>query len=166
MITNGIAALAALALFLLVVANIFAPARLGYPENLRRLDRFVAQVFIVHSYFIAALVLAMAALAAAAAVGTLAPTPLSRTLHTLCAIFWGVRVATQLFYYDKSLRGNNRGWDVLFTATFIYLTIAFAYGHPAADPCDPEERFPPSEATLRERRGPECTALAKLQYLH
>ena len=127
MITTGIAALAALALFLLVVANIFAPARLGYPESLRRLDRFVAQVFVVHSYFIAALVLAMGALAAAAAAGTLAPTPLARTLHTLCTLFWCARVGTQLFYYDKSLRTQNRGWDLLFTATFVYLTLAFAY---------------------------------------
>ena len=127
MTTTIVAGLAALALLLLAVANAFAPARLGYPQNLQRLDRFVAQVFVVHSFYIVAVVLAMAALAVGAAAGTISPTPLARALHALCAVFWFSRVAAQLFYYDKSIRRGNPGWDALFTATFTYLTAAFTY---------------------------------------
>lgn len=128
MLTTFIAALAATALLLLVVANAFAPARFAYPQNLQRLDRFVAQVFVVHSIYVAVIVLAMAALALAAAVGGLSPaSTTTRVLHGLAAAFWLSRVALQLFYYDKALRRDNRGWDVLFLATFVYLTAAFTF---------------------------------------
>jgi len=52
--------------------------------------------------------------------------PLGRALAGFLAVFWGLRVLLQLFYYDRELRRDNRLFDVLFLAADSFLAAVFA----------------------------------------
>ena len=58
--------------------------------------------------------------------------PLGRFLSGFLAIFWGARVAIQLFVYDRDVRRSRPVADLAFLATFVYLSGLFAAGGPGA----------------------------------
>jgi hypothetical protein len=51
--------------------------------------------------------------------------PLGRSLSAFLAVFWGLRLAIQLFAYDRALRRARPVFDALFLAGFAYLTGVF-----------------------------------------
>ena len=51
---------------------------------------------------------------------------LGRALSGFLAVFWGLRLLVQLFYYDPNLRRANRLADMVFILCFVYLASIFS----------------------------------------
>lgn len=57
---------------------------------------------------------------------------LGRFLSGFLAGFWLPRFVLQVFYYDREIRRENRGLDMLYVASLIVLVLIF--GRPALKP--------------------------------
>ena len=119
--------LAALQQVLIASANLFAVRMFSYREHLKRVPGHVAEVFVVQNLYIMLTVLGMAGLCVFGTDAFLAGDPLARGLAAFLSLFWGVRLAFQLFFYDRAMRAKYRGLDALFSITFAYLTALFGY---------------------------------------
>jgi hypothetical protein len=119
-------ALAAVPQLLIATANLFAPRVFRYRENLARLSPMVREIFVVHSIYIVLVVLGAAALCFAFPEELAGRSPLGRSLSAFLAIFWGLRLAIQLFAYDRETRRARPVFDALFLGAFAYLTAVFA----------------------------------------
>jgi hypothetical protein len=122
---------AGLLLLLLAALHPLLPRALGWREDLRKLTLVNRQIFLVHVVFIVLLLILFGILTFSFASELAAPSPLARAVLCGLAIFWGLRLATQLFIYDRSLwRGNVRNTTVhvLASLLWLYLTAVFAWG--------------------------------------
>ena len=118
---------AAGAIHLLITSvNFFLPTKLRYAENLSKVSTIIRQVFVVHSVYIVIVLLGLSGLCFAFAPELAGATRLGRALSGFIAVFWGLRVCIQLFYYDPALKRENRAVHVLFTTAFLYLAVVFA----------------------------------------
>lgn len=107
-------------------ANIVLPGKLRYRENIAKLSPIIRQVFIVHAVYIA-LVLVFFGVLCLLFAGELADaSALGRFLSGFLAVFWLLRVAIQLFYYDPQLKRENFAVHLVFTTAFVYLAVVFA----------------------------------------
>lgn len=111
---------------LIAGANLLIPEKLGYGENLRKVTPIFRQIFIVHSVYIVWVILAFAALCFLFTNELAGGQGLGRFLSGWMALFWGVRVFVQRFYYAEEAKQLNRPADVGFTLAFLYLSITFA----------------------------------------
>ena len=118
-------ALAALPQLLIATANCFAPRLFAYRDNLARVTPIVRQIFVVHGVYIVLIVLGAAALCLAFPHELAGASALGRSLSAFLALFWGLRVAIHLGYYDRVLRRAHGIADRLFLAAFSYLTAVF-----------------------------------------
>jgi hypothetical protein len=118
-------ALAALPQLLIALANFFAPTLFAYRDNLARVSPIVRQIFIVHGVYIVLIVLGAAALCFAFPHELAGESSLGRSLSAFLALFWGLRIAIHLGYYDRALRRAHRVADRLFLAALTYLTAVF-----------------------------------------
>lgn len=109
----------------IVVANFFLPRKLRYADNLTRVDTIIRQVFIVHSVYIVFVLVGLAGLCLFFPAELAGGSQLGRCLAGFLAVFWGVRVPIQLFYYDPALRRRNLAMHVLFASAFVYLATVF-----------------------------------------
>lgn len=109
---------AGIGLLLIVVANFIAPGMLGYRENLARCDRFFGQVFAVHAAYIVLTVGAMGVFCLWKPGFFLEGGEVGRALAGFMAVFWGSRVVTQLFYYDRAVKRRYPVWNVVFASAF------------------------------------------------
>jgi hypothetical protein len=50
---------------------------------------------------------------------------LGRFLSGFMAGFWLLRIVLQIFYYDREIRRENRGLDMLYVASLIALVVVF-----------------------------------------
>jgi UDP-N-acetylmuramyl pentapeptide phosphotransferase/UDP-N-acetylglucosamine-1-phosphate transferase len=50
---------------------------------------------------------------------------LGRFLSGFIAAFWLLRIVLQLFYYDREVRRENRGLDLLYVGSLIALVAIF-----------------------------------------
>jgi hypothetical protein len=107
-------------------ANVFAARMFRYRESLRTVPRHVAQVFVVQNVFIMLTVAGMAGLCLAFAHDLTDGSVLGRSLSGFLSIFWGIRLAFHVFFYDRELRRKHRMFDILFLLAFVYLTAVFA----------------------------------------
>jgi hypothetical protein len=120
-----------LLLLLLAALHPFLPRALGWKEDLRRLTLVNRQIFLVHVGFIVLLLVLLGVLTFSFASELAAPSRLARAVLGGLAIFWGLRLATQLFVYDRSLwRGSSRNTAVHVVASLLwsYFTAVFAWG--------------------------------------
>jgi hypothetical protein len=118
---------AAGALHLLIAsANFFLPKKLRYAENLAKVAPIIRQVFIIHSIYIVMMLVFFAALCFAFAPELAGDSRLGTFLSAFLALFWLPRVGIQLFYYDASLKRQNRLAHFVFVAIFIYLAAVFS----------------------------------------
>lgn len=118
-------------LLLLAAVHPLMPKELRWKEDLAKLTPVNRQVFLVHVGFIVLLLILIGSLALVYAEELAAPGRLSRAVLGGLALFWGLRLLTQLFVYDRSLwRGNPRytAVHVALTLLWIYLTAVFAWG--------------------------------------
>jgi hypothetical protein len=109
----------------IMAANVPLPGRLRVRENLAGVPRFVRQIFYVHWVYIV-IVLGMFAALCFGFAGELAgASSMGRFLSGFMAGFWLLRIVLQIFYYDREIRQENRGLDVLYLGALIALVGIF-----------------------------------------
>ena len=118
-------------LLLLAAIHPWMPKELRWKEDLAKLSPINRQVFLVHVVFIVLLLVLTGSLLLFYAGELAAPGRLPRAMLGGLAIFWGLRLLTQLFVYDRShWRGNPRytAVHVALTLTWTYLAAVFGWG--------------------------------------
>jgi UDP-N-acetylmuramyl pentapeptide phosphotransferase/UDP-N-acetylglucosamine-1-phosphate transferase len=109
----------------IVLANIPLPGRLRVREKLANVPRFVRQIFYVHWVYIVIVLGLFAALCFGFAGDLAGASRLGRFLSGFIAAFWLLRIVLQLFYYDREVRRENRGLDLLYVGSLIALVAIF-----------------------------------------
>jgi hypothetical protein len=118
-------------LLLLAALHPLLPKQLDWKNDLGKLALVNRQIFLVHVAFIVLLLVLPGLLALCFAPELAARSPLARAVLGGLALFWGLRLGTQLFVYDRRLwRGNARNTAVHVAAVllWIYLTVVFGWG--------------------------------------
>ncbi|MFY9820955.1 MAG: hypothetical protein WAM82_06205 [Thermoanaerobaculia bacterium] len=118
-------------LLLLAAAHVFFPKQLGWKEDLAKLTLLNRQIFLVHVGFIVLILILFGVLALGFATDLMAPSRLAAAVLGGLTLFWGLRLITQQFIYDRSLwRGNLRNTvlHVLASLLWLYLTVVFGWG--------------------------------------
>ena len=119
---------------LVASANFFAKRMLRYRENLANVSPIVREIFVVQNAYIVLIQVGFAAMCFAFAAELAAGRPLARYLCAFLAVFWGLRLPIQLFYYDRELKRRHPVFNAMFLAAFAYLASVFAWAalRPAA----------------------------------
>jgi hypothetical protein len=118
-------------LILLATAHVFFPKQLGWKKDLAKLTLLNRQIFLVHVSFIVLILLLFGTLALVFAADLVAPSRLAAAVLGGLTLFWGLRLITQQFIYDRSLwLGNRRNTvlHVLASLLWCYLTVVFGWG--------------------------------------
>lgn len=110
----------------IVAANLPLPGRLRVRERLAGVPRFVQQIFYVHWVYIVIVVGWFAALCFAFTAELAGASGLGRFLSGFMAGFWLLRIVLQVFYYDREVRREHRGLDVVYLAATGVLVAIFA----------------------------------------
>ncbi|MGE0608086.1 MAG: hypothetical protein AB7O62_13410 [Pirellulales bacterium] len=110
---------------LIASANLFAVRMFHYRQNMQQVSAVVREVFWVQNVFLE-LTLAGFAMLCFAFSGDLAGgSQMGQCCSGFLALFWGLRLVLQLFYYDQEVRRRYRALDVLFVLAQVYLTGLF-----------------------------------------
>ena len=111
---------------LIAVSNLAAARLYRYRDEMAKVGPFVREVFYVQNAYIMATVGALGLACVRFAPDLAGRTPLGRGLSGFLAVFWGARVAIQLFVYDREARRHHPVADRLFLLAFLYLSGVFA----------------------------------------
>lgn len=117
--------LAGLGHLALIPVNCVAPYKLRYAASLAGATPVVRNIFYVHAGYIVFVLAGIGALCLGAAEFLGSGAPVARWICGYLAAFWGIRVALQLFYYDREERRRNRALDLVFLALFGFLAAVF-----------------------------------------
>jgi len=109
----------------IIAANVPLPRRLRVWERLAGVPRFVRQIFYVHWIYIVIVLGLFAALCFGFAPELAGASALGRFLSGFMASFWLLRIVLQIFYYDREVRRENRGLDLLYVGALIVLVVIF-----------------------------------------
>ena len=109
----------------IIVANIPLPSRLRVREKLAGVPRFVRQIFYVHWVYIVIVLGLFASLCFGFAPELAGASGIGRFLSAFIAGFWLLRIVLQVFYYDREIRRENRGMDMLYLGALAVLVIVF-----------------------------------------
>ena len=109
----------------IIGANVPLPRRLRVRERLAGVPRFVRQIFYVHWIYIVIVLGLFAALCFGFAGDLAGESVLGRFLSGFIAAFWLSRLGLQIFYYDREVRKENRGMDMLYVGSLIVLVVVF-----------------------------------------
>ncbi len=109
----------------IIAANVPLPGRLRVRERLAAVPRFVRQIFYVHWVYIVIVLGMFAALCFAFAPELAGASAMGRFLSGFMAGFWLLRIALQIFYYDREIRRENWGLDMLYLGALIVLVTIF-----------------------------------------
>ena len=107
-------------------ANLPLALRLQYGKNLAAATLMVRRIFYVHATYVVYMVLGLAAISLLFPVDLASGRGIGRFLSAFMALFWGLRVPIQLFYYPAEVRKQNRLADVVFVVAFGFLAVVFA----------------------------------------
>lgn len=116
-------------LIILALAQPLFDRYFGWSSETTRLTTFTRQVFHVHGFFIAVILLMMGVLSICYADELLVPSALSRAVLAGLAIFWILRLGAQWFVYDSSVWRSSRFRTVMhvaFSLLWIYLAGTFS----------------------------------------
>jgi hypothetical protein len=117
---------AAGALHLLIAsANFFAARELDYRGNLARVSAMVRAVFVVQNVYIVLVLVATALLCFLFAPELAGLSPLGRFLSGFLAVFWGLRVVIQLFFYPAEAKRAHPLINAAFLLTTLYLCAVY-----------------------------------------
>jgi alginate O-acetyltransferase complex protein AlgI len=111
---------------LIASVNFFAARRFRYGENLARVTPVVRQVFIVQNAYIVLVLAAFSTLCFGFAAELAGGSSLGRYLSGFLAVFWGLRVLVQLFFYDARLKREHRLANLVLLVAYGYLAGVFA----------------------------------------
>jgi hypothetical protein len=109
----------------IIAANVPLPGRLRVRERLASAPRFIRQIFYVHWIYIVIVLGMFAGLCFGFAPDLAGASALGRLLSGFLAGFWLLRFVLQIFYYDREIRRENRGLDILYVASLIVLVLIF-----------------------------------------
>ena len=109
----------------IVAANVRLPRRLRVRERLAGVPQFLRQIVYVHWVYIVIVVGLFAALCFGFAPELAGASSLGRFLSGFMAGFWLLRIVLQIFYYDREVRRENRGLDMLYVGSLIVLVAIF-----------------------------------------
>ena len=112
--------------WLVAASNLYAAHLFRYRQEMAKVTPFVREVFFVQNAYIMATVATFGVLCFGFAPDLAGPTPLGRLLSGSLAIFWGGRIAIQLFFYDRDVKRARPLAHLAFLATFVYLCGLFA----------------------------------------
>ncbi len=115
--------------FFIALAGVHAifPPYFQWKKELAPLSLINRQMMVVHTFFIALVVLLMGILCVTSA-EELIQTALGRRVSLGLGIFWGIRLLVQLFGYSPKLwkgKAFETVVHILFTIFWIYVTWAF-----------------------------------------
>ena len=113
-------------LFCIALANLFAPKKMNWIENLKHVDPVFKQVFITHCVFLVMCVVAMA-IACVFFPQHLLDGVLGRWALGFMGFFWSARMVVQFFYYDASIKRKFPKFHLLFSASFVFLAVSFTW---------------------------------------
>jgi len=113
----------------LAAGSLAIPRVLGWREETLRLTRLTRQVFWTYAGYIWGTNVLMGALSALAPALLLDGSPLARAVCAYVALYWGARLAIQLFWFDRSVATTRalRLADGALTALFLFLTATYGY---------------------------------------
>lgn len=106
----------------ILIASVLTPRVLDWRTNLAPLHPFLRKLFWVYGVFIVVTIVAFASLTFLHADAMAAADPVARSLCGFIAIFWGMRLAVQLFVFDARPFLTNRFYKLGYHA----MTVAFA----------------------------------------
>lgn len=109
----------------IILANVPLPRRLQVRERLANVPRFVRQIFYVHWVYIVIVLGLFAALCFGFARELAGASAIGRFLSAFMAGFWLLRILLQVFYYDRQIRRENWGMDMLYLGTLVVLVLVF-----------------------------------------
>lgn len=109
----------------IVLANAALPSKLNVRSNIASMPRFLQQVFVVHWLYIVFTVSLFALLCLFFPGDLAGGRRLGPFLCVTMGLFWGFRLALQLFYYDSELRRQNRALDVAYVLALVVLIAIF-----------------------------------------
>lgn len=109
------------------IVNVALPKRIQTRENLERVSPLLRQIFWSHWAYIMLVLLIFGVMCVFFAPVLAGGSPIGRFLSGSLAIFWGLRVPLQLFWFDAEFRRKNRLADVCFIAASTYLAIVFTF---------------------------------------
>lgn len=112
-----------------LIAAFLLPKVLDWNTNMPKLPKLQAQIFKVYAFYICFLIASLGTMSIVFADELLAGTTLTKSLCFFVAVFWGIRLMFQLFYYDPKGyldKGFYRvGYHGL-TGVFTYQVVIFA----------------------------------------
>jgi hypothetical protein len=109
----------------IIAANVPLPGRLRVRERLASVPRFIRQIFCVHWIYIVIVLGMFAGLCFGFAPELAGASALGRFLSGFLAGFWLLRFVLQVFDYDREIRRENRGLDMLYVASLIVPVLIF-----------------------------------------
>ena len=107
----------------IMAANIPLPRRLLVRERLAGVPRFVRQIFYVHWVYIVIVLGLFAGLCFGFAPELAGASGLGRFLSGFMAGFWLLRILLQVVYYDREVRRENRGLDLIYLGALVVLVV-------------------------------------------
>jgi len=117
-------------LLLLALLHAFFPKRFAWRTDLAGVSLLNRQIFYVHTLFIAVTVAFFGALSILVAGAIGSGGPLVAALLGGFSVFWALRLAVQLFVFDRRLWRGHRfetAIHVIFTASWTYLMVLYAW---------------------------------------
>ncbi|MCI0414900.1 hypothetical protein L0222_19155 [bacterium] len=94
-------------LLALAIAHVFFPRQFQWKEQLRSLSLLNRQMFLVHSFFIALILVAFGLMNLFLTEDLLNHNRLGKAVVAGMGVFWFLRLLVQLFIYDSSLWKGN-----------------------------------------------------------
>lgn len=116
-------------MILLALIHVFFPRYFNWKEELKLLTLINRQMMIVHTFFIA-LMLLMLGLLCLTSAEDLTQTKLGKTISLGLGIFWGVRLFFQFFVYSSKLWKGKKfetTVHIVFLFLWTYLSVVFLW---------------------------------------
>ena len=111
----------------LALSHIFFPRYFNWKQELAKLSLVNRQIMVVHSFFIALMVLLIGLLCLTSA-NELITTPLGKRISLGLGIFWGARLLIQFVGYSSKLwkgRLFETCVHIVFTIFWSYISVVF-----------------------------------------
>ena len=111
----------------LALSHIFFPKYFSWKQELSKLSLVNRQIMLVHSFFIALMVLLIGLLCLTSA-HELITTPLGKRISLGLGIFWGARLLIQFVGYSSKLwKGKlfETGVHIVFAILWAYISVVF-----------------------------------------
>ena len=122
--------LAGCAQIAIALASLAIPRILNWREDLAQLRPLTRQVFWTYAAYIWSINVAFGLLSIFAADSLLDRSTLARAVCAFIALYWGARLAIQLFWFDRSgaPQGKHvRLAEILLTTAFAALTLIYGW---------------------------------------